>query len=464
MVPYRCIARHVECEGYPDISELRPVGRYAATASADGWEVVTAGMMATGVTRGSEGVRRDSEGNLTGSTSSSISLSHREEEKDGRDREGNSTGSTWSSVSLSSQEERNGYDHNYDCPNNFGGIVSRSYTSTSINSWTEILSPYSTAEQRLAVDVWWDLAVRLSRSQQGLTYWTVSLPTIAWNHASVRNAMIATTIVFNSLRKKDSPADYATAQTNALGYANRCIRELVVAKVPPEAMIACSSFFWIFEMLLGNWTASMTHLAAGVRISKYTRLSTLSDPFMAQYIRSFVGDLPASINPVAIAGMSREAQKAQSEARHRYAQSIMRDALDRLDVFQIRLNLMQSARRDRAIQMVSRTAMDLDRMYQKWPVDMDVDNDEPVVVQRAIINHSPFIQVINDAEVFFQDHDMKHITEFETCFRPCIDHFAWLAVCSRLQHRQHMVEVWNVKRQALPLTNRLLPTTEIEDG
>lgn len=351
---------------------------------------------------------------------------------------------------------------NYDHLNLPENAVLPYYTSTVINAWTETFSPYTTAEQRLAISVWISLAPSMSRSQQGLDYWSVAVPTIAWGHSSVRNAVMATSTVFHSLRKKDGPAEYAVAQAKGLAYANKCIRELLSTAAPPEAMIASATLLWIFEMLSGRYRESLTHLAAGSRISKYTRLSTLSEPLIAQYIRSFVGGLPTPVNPEDITSMSAQDQEAQCDARHHYAQHIMRDALGRLATFQERLNASQSRRKDRAIQMISRNARELDRINQRWPIKTFLD-ERPASIQEVITKHSPFVQVIEKAEIFFQDDDLTHIVEFETWFRPCIDHFIWLAACLHLHDRQQLVEIWAVVRQPLPLTNRLLPTTEIED-
>lgn len=334
----------------------------------------------------------------------------------------------------------------------------------SIRAWTEDLSPYGTTEERLAMRLWLDFAPSMGRSIQGLSYWAISIPTIAWDYAPVRNAVTATSLVYRSLRKKESPVEFAMAKARGLEYANRCIRELLDTGAPPEVMITCSSLFWIFEMLLGNWYNSMMHLASGARIARGTKLNDLSDPLTAQYIRSFVSDLPASIHPESIIAMSRQQQAVQSGLRHRYARLIMCDALDRLGVFQEKLQSSKSSQRDQAVQIVERTAGELHRLSRGWPESPTVRYDEPSAVQKAILEHSPYISILEDAYVFFIDDDIKHIYEFETKFQPCIDYFIWLAACQQLAQRQHVIEVWNVKRAVLPRTNRLLPTTDTEDA
>lgn len=213
-------------------------------------------------------------------------------------------------------------------------VVQVSSGSAYLNAWTDRFSPYTDAEQHLAITAWKGLAPSMSRSQDGLDYWNIAIPTISWGHTLVRNALMAASTIYYSLRRKDSPSEYAVAEARAVRYANTCIQEILSTTVPPEATIACATLFWIFEMMSGNWTNSLKHLTAGFRISESTSLSMVSEPRVPQYVRSFVSGLPAPINPEHIVSMSNEEQVLQSDARHRYARPIMRDALDRLERFQ----------------------------------------------------------------------------------------------------------------------------------
>lgn len=285
----------------------------------------------------------------------------------------------------------------------------------------------------------------MSRSQDGLDYWNVIVPTISWGHSSVRNALMAASTIFHSLRRKDDPDQYEVAETRAVGYANKCIRELVSGTAPPEAVIASATLFWIFEMMSGNWTNSLTHLAASFRISKSTEPDSVSEPSVPQYITSFVGGLPTAINPESIVGMPRKDQLSQANARHRYARPIMRDALSRLESFQQKLRTNESVQKDHIVQALNRSAGELDKMYQRWPVRIDHE-DDTVVIQQVVNKHSPFIRVIKDAEIFLVDDKVEHIEEFVTDFRSSIDHYIWLGACLTLYERQRMIEIWTVAR------------------
>lgn len=303
-----------------------------------------------------------------------------------------------------------------------------------------------------------EFAASMGRSDQGFTYWTVSLPAIAHKNTPLRNAMIATGLVSISLRRKDNPTQWAAIESRALQYANQCIGELVNTRNPPESVIACSTVFWIFEMLIGNWSNSVKHLASGNRIAKLTKPGEMSDPMVARYVQSVVADFPTSIHPEAIVKMSHQDQRSQSLARHQHAYSIIRDAVGRLESLQQRLDWTWSPHKDRAIQVVSRTTRELQKLCQKWPISTQA-NYNPDVVQRIISEHSPFISIINNAHSFFEDDDIDHINTFERQFRPCIDQFMWLAACLHLPDRQKIIDVWNVHRAPLPLTKRLLDQT-----
>lgn len=323
----------------------------------------------------------------------------------------------------------------------------------------------NTTKKCTAITTWRQLAPSVSRSQQALIYWSAVIPNIAWVHPTVQNAMIAVSLSLQSLRRTYDVHRSALTEARALEYGHKCIRDLLAATLPPEAVIASCTLFWVFEFLCGNPLNAMRHLAGGTRVAMSVRLSDLSDPFGAQFVRSLVGDLPISLHPDTVTNMSKDGQHAQKLAQQRYSLRIMRDALRRLDDLQGKIATSQSFHKAAATQIISRTERVLNGIARGWPEDLlSINEDSAPIIQRAILDHSPFILIIEDAKRFFEDDDLKWIQEFERKFRPAVDFFVWSSASRELSFRHHVIEIWDRQRPAQPLTNRTLPTSELGDG
>lgn len=225
------------------------------------------------------------------------------------------------------------------------------------------------------------------------------------------------------------------------------------------ACLRASAFFWVFEFLSGNPFNALRHLAAGTRIAKTLKLSNSSGPSGAQYLRSFVKDLPAAVNPEVVARMSRDEQEAQKISQHRYSLGIMLDAVDRLDAFQTKVAAGQSLHKSSAAQIIIRTTAVLEGLVSKWP-GPPLANEDGASSEQAVLDNSPFIHIIEDAKMFFEDDDLGYVQELERKLRPAIDFFVWGCASQQLSVRQHLIEIWDMKRPALPLTRLALATDD----
>lgn len=298
------------------------------------------------------------------------------------------------------------------------------YSADSIASWlSRTLSPYQTTDEQLGLRSWLLNIRSMGRSEVGLTYWTVTIPTLAWSYEAVRHSQTAAGIIFDSLHRRDAGSDHSNNEALALTYANKAIRSVIEHPVPPEVAIVISTIFWVFDICTGHWLSAMKHLVAGHRISQTADLSRTSEPLIPLYVKSFIGDLPAAIHPTNIMALPPAEQKEQFKARRAYAKDIMQHAYDRTKEFQARVSVSPTIHKERALRILGIVETELYHMVQRWPIKIKSRNrsEHPTITLQIVMKHSPFVPVLRHFEMFFLDDQEKWLDLFEVQFRPSLD-------------------------------------------
>lgn len=237
----------------------------------------------------------------------------------------------------------------------------------SIPMWiSQPRSPFTTRIEQQALKAWLELMPAVGRSDAGLRFWTVSIPMLAWSYPPVRHALTAVSLTSCSLVRKDPASDFAIWQSRACAHAEKAITGLLTGEHPPEVAIVISALFWVLALNTGNWSNAMNHLAASARLAEQTKLSQMSEPLVAQYVRAFVSEFPPSMHPTVFSRMSAGAQRKQYEIWQRYATPIMEDTLWRLKVIQQAAKNGNSLHKPRVLELLAPFINQLQHIISSW--------------------------------------------------------------------------------------------------
>lgn len=224
----------------------------------------------------------------------------------------------------------------------------------------------------------------MTRSDVGAYFWTVSIPTVAWSYKPVRNALSATSTIFTSLSRRDSPEDYNKAQRTAVTQFNETVRDLLTEdNMPPEVVILISTIFWILEAAMGNVDNSAMHSASAAKIAGQLNLKTMSDPLVARFVISLMAGLSTTVNPALITNKSSEERQRQAQLRSEYSSRILKHAFSILQSYQKIVATRETPNQVKALDLLHGVEVELTWTLERWPDDNVAEHDSQEHVQQV---------------------------------------------------------------------------------